>query len=136
MTRRPIAVLSTIVATVTLSPLFLFSCLLGFLASKYIAGSTIGEQGKLKSIVIPFRKWGIHIHHWLYSLFLMSLSTTTGIYFLTPTVSYGLLGGLVFQGIYCYSDWHVIVTSRHKNSTEERSVTKITEDHVESISSR
>ena len=124
MIRRPISILSTIVATSMLGLLFLLSMLLSFLASRFVAGRAVGEQGKLKSIVIPFRKWSLHIHHWLYSLFLMSLSAATGMYFLTPTISYGLLGGLVFQGIYCYRDWHVIVTGKHQNSAEERSVTK------------
>lgn len=135
MTRRPIAVLSTIVATIMLGPLFLLSWLLGFLTSRYTAGNAVGEQGKLKSIVIPFRKWTIHIHHWLYSLFLMGLSATTGMYFLTPTINYGLLGGLVFQGIYCYSDWHVIVTSRQQNSAGEPLVTKTGQGHLKTTSS-
>jgi len=86
---------------------------IGFLASKYIAGKSVGERGKVKSIVIPLRKWGVHLHHWLYSVFLMSLSFTTGIHFLTPEVTYGLLSGLVFQGVYCYGDWHIILVSRH-----------------------
>ncbi len=122
MKKKPIAVLSTIIATTTFGPLFLLSWLLGFLSSKYIAGGAVGEKGKLKSIVIPFVKWSIHLHHWLYSLFLMSFSATTGMYFLAPAISYGFLGGLVFQGIYCYSDWRVIVISRHQNRAKERLV--------------
>ena len=53
---------------------------------------------------------------------LVSLSFTTGMHFLTPEITYGLLGGLVFQGIYCYGDWHVILVSRHQTSVKERSV--------------
>jgi hypothetical protein len=102
--------------------LFLLSWLIGFLASKYMAGKSVGERGKVRSVVIPLRRWGVHLHHWLYSLFLISLSFTTGMHFLTPEITYGLLGGLVFQGIYCYGDWHVILVSRHQTRAGEHSV--------------
>ena len=78
------------------------------MVSKYTAGKTAGEPGKVRSHVIPFRKWGFHLHHWLYSLCLIELSLITGIYILTPAITYGLLGGLVFQGICCYRDWYAI----------------------------
>ena len=119
MKKRLIAILSTIVATITLGYLFLLSWLIGFLASKYAAGKSAGEPGKLRSLVIPLRKWGIHLHHWLYSLCLIGLSCITGMYFLTPAITYGLFGGSIFQGIYCYSDWHVILMRRHKIRARE-----------------
>ena len=122
MKKGLVAILSTIVATIMLGYLFFLSWLLGVLASKYVAGKSAGERGKVRSIIIPFRKWGIHLHHWLYSLCLVSLSSITGIHFLTPTITYGLLGGLVFQGIYCYGDWHVILISRHQTRVKECSV--------------
>ena len=84
-----------------------------FLASKLVAGKSVSKRGKLKSIVIPIQKWGIHLHHWLYSLLLIILSSVTGMHFVSPEVTYGLLGGLVFQGIYCYGDWHVILINRN-----------------------
>ncbi|MFC1962367.1 hypothetical protein ACFLWN_04955, partial [Chloroflexota bacterium] len=62
------------------------------------------------------------LHHWLYSLFLASLSFTTGMHFLSPEITYGLLGGLVFQGIYCYGDWHVVLVRRQQPGMKESSV--------------
>ncbi len=121
MKTRLFAILSTVVFAIMLGYLFLLSGLIGFLASKYVAGKSVGERGKLRSVVIPLRRWGVHLHHWLYSLFLISLSFTTGMHFLTPEITYGLLGGLVFQGIYCYGDWHVILVSRHQIRAGERS---------------
>jgi len=117
-----VAILSIIVAAIVLGYLFFLSWLSGFLVSKYTAGKSVGEPGKIRSIVIPFRKWVIHLHHWLYSLCLIGLSFTTGIYFLTPTITYGWLGGLVFQGIYCYSDWHVILIGRNQTRAGENLV--------------
>ena len=122
MKKRLFAILSTLVFAIMLGYLFLLSWLIGFLASKYVAGKSVGERGKVRSVVIPLRRWGVHLHHWLYSLFLISLSFTTGMHFLTPEITYGLLGGLVFQGIYCYGDWHVILVSRHQNRARGQSV--------------
>jgi hypothetical protein len=114
MKKKFVTILITIVAGIWLGYLFLLTCLLGFLASKYVAGGTSGEKGRIGSIIIPFRRWAIHLHHWLYSLGLMGLSSAIGLYLLSPTVTYGLLGGSVFQGIYCYNDWHIIAISRYK----------------------
>ena len=119
MKKKLVTILLTIAATIMLGYLFLLSWLLGFLATKHVAGKSVGEQGKVRSVIIPFiRGWGIHLHHWLYSLGLIGFSSATGIHFLTPTITYGLLGGLVFQGIYCYSDWHVILNKRTPNKSE------------------
>ena len=122
MKKRLLVILSTVVFTIMLGYLFLLSWLIGFLASKFMAGKSAGERGKIRSVVIPLRRWGIHLHHWLYSLFLIGLSFATGTHFITPEITYGLLGGLVFQGIYCYGDWHVILVSRHQPEAGERSV--------------
>ena len=114
MKSKLVAIISTVIAGFMLGYLFLLSLLIGFLASKYVAGKSTGKQGRLKSITIPFRRWRVHLHHWLYSLWLIGFSFLTGLYFLTPTITYGLLGGSAFQGVYCYGDWHIVFISRHK----------------------
>ena len=132
MKKRLISIALTVVAGISLGYLFVLSWLLGFLTSKYIAGKSSGEHGKFRSIVIPFRRWGIHLHHWLYSLGLMGLTSAIGMYFLSPTITYGLLGGSIFQGIYCYDDWHVVVVNKRqvrerphspRNNESERNIT-------------
>ena len=106
--------------SIILGYLFLLTLLLGFLATKYMAADSVGERGKIGSIVIPFIRWRIHLHHWLYSLWLIGLSSATGMYFLTPTITYGLLGGVAFQGIYSYSDWHIILIKKHQTRARDR----------------
>ena len=118
MKKKLVTILLAIVASAALGYLFFLSWLLGFLASKYVAGKSSGERGKVRSIIIPFRRWEIHLHHWIYSLCLIGISSTIGIHFLTPAITFGLLGGLAFQGIYCYNDWHVVLISRHKLQRE------------------
>ena len=119
MKKKLVVILSTIAMSITLGYLFFLSLLIGFLATKYMAAESVGERGKIRSIVIPFIRWRIHLHHWLYSLWLIGLSSATGIHFLTPTITYGLLGGVAFQGIYSYSDWHVILSSKHKTRVKD-----------------
>ena len=113
MKKKIVTILLTVAAGIMLGYLFLLSWLLGFLACKYMASKSVGERGKIRSIIIPFRRWKIHLHHWLCSVGLIGASFTTDISFLTPAITYGLLGGLVFQGIYCYDDWYRILISRH-----------------------
>ena len=119
MKRKLVSILSTIVPTITLGPLFILSWLLGLLASSYVAGDATGKQGKVRLIIVPFRKWGIHLHHWVYSLCLISLSLVTGIHFLSPTVTYGVLGGITFQGVYYYSDWHVVLIRKQRTTVKD-----------------
>ena len=83
MKKKLFTILSTVVFTILLGYLFLLSWLIGFLASRYVAGKSTGERGKVRSIVIPLRRWAVHLHHWLYSLFLVSISFTIGMHFST-----------------------------------------------------
>ncbi|MDY6893278.1 MAG: hypothetical protein SVO26_06160 [Chloroflexota bacterium] len=114
MKRKSIAILSIVVTSVTLGYHFFLSWLLGFVVCKYLSSKTEGEPSKVVSIIIPVGRWRLHLHHWICSLGFIGLSTTTDIYFLSPAVTYGLLGGLVFQGIYCYNDWYRIIRSRER----------------------
>ncbi len=111
---KPVTILAIIAVGIALGYLFFLSWLFGVLLCKFVSGGSTGEKGKLKSIVIPVRWRKIHLHHWLYAICLLVFSVLTGIYLLMPIVTYGFLGGLVFHGIYNYSDWHKIVVSRHE----------------------
>ena len=113
MRRRVTAVITTILAAFLFGYLFVISLFMGFLASKFIAGKSTGEKGRFNSIIIPLKKWRIHLHHWLYFLWLISISFVTGMYFIAPAITFGTLGGITFQGIYCYRDWHIILLKRN-----------------------
>jgi len=106
------AVSSLVLGALLMGYVFFLCLLLGFLASTYVAGPSAGEKGCLASVYIPFRRWRIHLHHWMYSLWLAGISAATGTCFLSPAVTYGFLGGLVFQGLYTYPDWHVVMIGR------------------------
>jgi len=112
MGRKVATILLTLVSALLFGYLFIISVAMGFLASKFFAGKSTGKRGRLNSLLIPFGKWRIHLHHWLYSLWLISISLATGMYFIAPGITYGTLGGMTFQGIYCYKDWHIIMITK------------------------
>ena len=98
-------------------PIFLgiFSCqtwFAAFLATKYLAGRTDGEQGIARSLIIPWRNYRIHLHHWLVTLIVGGVLWAKGFYILTPEAFYGVVAAVVFQGIYCYKDWYRIIRRR------------------------
>ena len=114
MKKSVLSSISIVVATVTVGYIFVFSWLAGHLAGKLGGGKEDGQTGRVKSIVIPIGKWKLHLHHWLCSLSLMSASAASGYYLFGPHVTYGFLGGLAFQGIYCYSDWHRVLIRKRR----------------------
>jgi len=116
--KRKLVFISPLLAAgiILLGYLFFVGWLLGFLLTKYMAGKTSGKQGRIKSIVIPFGNYKIHFHHWLISSGIIIFSLIINVRFLTSAVSYGVLSGSVFQGIYYYSDWHrILIARRHQN---------------------
>ncbi len=112
MKTRIFVLVSAPVAAVALGYAFLVSLALTFLVSRHVSGETAGKRGRFRSVILPLGRWQLHLHHWLYSTSLLALSLATGVHFLSPAVTYGLLGGMAFQGLYQYNDWHVIVMSR------------------------
>ncbi len=115
MKRKSICIVSLAVTSIIVGYLFFAGWLLGFVITEYMAGKTSGKQGKVRSIIIPLGKYRVHFHHWLICSGVIVLILITDMRFLASAISYGVLGGLVFQGIYCYGDWHkILITTRHQ----------------------
>ncbi|MBI4295679.1 MAG: hypothetical protein HY667_01035 [Chloroflexi bacterium] len=89
--------------------LFYVSWLVGFVTAKFGGGKQEGRSGRIKSIVLSWRRYQVHLHHWILGSLASAVCALKGFYIMSPELFYGFLGGLVFQGIYCYSDWHRIV---------------------------
>jgi len=126
--RKLVCVLLVLATSIILGYLFFVGWLLGFGLTKYMAGKTNGKQGRIRSIVIPFGRHRVHLHHWLISAGIIILSLIINVQFLASAISYGVLGGLVFQGIYCYTDWHKILITRKHQSIENAAVCTIEAD--------
>jgi len=91
-------------------PIALFSLeiylgtLLGYFSFKFFTG-------KVPSLVFNIGNYRLHFHHWLYSLVILIPALYYN-FLPFPQFSYGFLGGAIFQGIYCYQDWHKVLTRK------------------------
>ena len=116
-----LSTVSIVVASLTVGYIFVFSWIAGHLAGNLGGGKIEGQAGRVKSIVIPIgARWKLHLHHWICSLSLLTASAASGFFILGPHVTYGFLGGLAFQGIYCYSDWHRVLIRRRQLMGSDR----------------
>jgi hypothetical protein len=85
--------------------LFSFQTYFGAILGYYLAKNF---SKKVKSLVFEIKSWRLHLHHWLVCLFVLIFSL---FYDFLPFFgfSFGFLTGMIFQGIYCYNDWHKIL---------------------------
>ncbi len=77
-----------------------------------IAGYLIAKHFTVRSIKIPLGKHQLHLHHWLIAMLGLAAVLATKTYEAFPSFVLGIGGGLFFQGIYCYTDWHQIFKKR------------------------
>jgi hypothetical protein len=86
--------------------------LFGYFLTKFLAGKEPGKSGKIKSIIFNIKNWRVHLHHWLIAFGIFNVFL-----FWQPQpfsqFSLGFLGGVIFQGIYCYPDWSKILIKIH-----------------------
>jgi len=110
---RALLIIGILPAGFTLGYLFYLGCAAGFLISKFCGGAESGIQGRVRSIIIPLRTHELHLHHWLLSVVATVASAMQGFFLIAPGLFYGILGGLILQGILCYEDWHRILKRRN-----------------------
>ena len=120
MKRKFFSVASVAFACLTFGYLFFISWLPSYLVCKYLSANEVGQRSRVKSIIIPLGRWKMHLHHWICSLGIAGLCTTTGYYLINPAMTYGVLGGLAFQGVYCYSDWNRVLFRSRRYFSKRR----------------
>lgn len=88
-----------------------FGTVFGYFITKFLSGKQTGCPGIVRSVAFNIGDYRLHLHHWL--LGLMVLIFAVWHQFLPFShFSYGFLGGLIFQGIFCYSDWCQVLVRR------------------------
>jgi len=107
--RKKIVLVSMIVGFCFFGVLCYKSWIITFVITRCLSGRTDGKQGIVRSIIIPWRNYQLHLHHWFLALVIGGVFVVRGFYILAPEVSYGFLSAIIFQGIYCYGDWYRIV---------------------------
>lgn len=111
--KKKITLLVLLTTVIIVGYLSFISWSIGFLLAKYLGSKKVGEPGRLRSYLIPLGKYKIHLHHWLLSACAIILfALLNGADVLPSDLFYGFFGGIVFQGIYCYTDWHRILIRR------------------------
>ena len=85
------------------------SMIVGYFVARFFAGPKPNTQGRVPSLVIPFRTRKVHLHHWLLFAPVLGVLLVSHVFLFTPHVFYGFLGGVVAQGVLYYDDWASIV---------------------------
>jgi len=80
----------------------------GYFITKFFSGKKTGEPGIIKSLIFNIRHYRFHFHHWLIGLVILTYAFLSNSFSLSY-FSFGLVGGLIFQGIYSYSDWKKVI---------------------------
>lgn len=87
----------------------------GYFLGKFLSGEKTGQSGVIRSIVLNFGNYRLHLHHWILSLGVLIFNFLTSFSFPFPQFSLSLLGGFAIQGIICYSDWYKILIRIRNN---------------------
>lgn len=109
------------------------SGLLGFITGKFGAGKKAGIPGRIRSVVIPWREYQLHLHHWMLMGVAIVICSVTGFYIFSQQIFFGFMSGLLVQGVYCYDDWNRILKLKVKPAIEDLGLVKTSaEDLVQS----
>ena len=89
---------------------------MGYFVARIFSGKEAGQTGKIKSVIFHWGNYRLHLHHWFLGfatvLFALILDYS---FFDYGKFSYSFLGGLIFQGIFCYCDWKKIIVKKKKH---------------------
>ena len=111
--RKKIVLVSLIAGFCFFGVLCYKSWIITFVITKCLSGRTAGKQGIVRSIIIPWRNYQLHLHHWFLALVISGVFAVKSFYILAPEISYGILSAIIFQGIYYYGDWYRIIKRKN-----------------------
>jgi hypothetical protein len=110
--RKKIVLISLIAGFCFCGVLCYKTWIIAFVITKCLSGRTDGKPGIVKSIIIPWRDYQFHFHHWFIALIIGGICFVKGFYIMAPQISFGFLSAVIFQGIYCYGDWYRLIKRR------------------------
>jgi hypothetical protein len=114
--RKKIVLISLIAGLFFFGVLCYKAWIAAFVVTKLLSGHTDGKQGIIKSIIIPWGNYQLHLHHWFLVFVIGAIFTATSLSIPTPEVFYGSLSAIIFQGIYCYEDWYRIIEKKERSA--------------------
>jgi Kef-type K+ transport system membrane component KefB len=92
--------------------IFSFQIYFGAILGYYLAKNF---SKRFRSLIFEIKNWRFHLHHWLVCS-LVLISSFFFDFLSLPNFVLGFLGGMIFQGIYCYDDWHKILIKTKRPS--------------------
>lgn len=81
----------------------------GYFLARWGGSKKAGMSGRIKSIKLKIGKYHFHFHHWLVGLSLLFLGIFDVIPLLKEAIFQGVIIGVIFQGIFDYSDWYKVI---------------------------
>jgi len=103
----------TAIFSVWFSIVFALGIFVGYI-STYFGHKKITNNGVKNSVVISLGKWKIHFHHWLMGSVALLSVYISGLIEVIPKIFVGIVGGVVFHGLYLYDNWHKIIIKKSK----------------------
>jgi hypothetical protein len=82
---------------------------IGYIGALVLAGKETGTEGIVRSLKFDMGRYRVHLHHWVLGLGVIPLAVHYNFAFFSDQLVVGIMGGLAFQGIACYKDWHKVL---------------------------
>lgn len=96
---------------------FLIGSFIGFVAAHTASGKHEGQEGRLRSLTFQCKGRTVHLHHWLLSSTLISISIIAHVY---SAFTLGILSAVAAQGL-SYKDRFRLIY-KQKRAPERRQV--------------
>ena len=90
---------TAIIASLYGSLVFAFGAAIGYITGHIFCKKYI-ETGRVKMTIFNFKKWEVHLHHWLTAGAIILSAYLFGFIGSIPVIFLGALGGLVFHDIH------------------------------------
>jgi len=90
-----------------------FGAIFGYLLGKIFSGQETGKGGIMKSLAFEIGNYRLHLHHWFVTLTVLVSIIIFNFSLPFPQFIWGVGGGLILQGVTCYSDWSRIIIRKH-----------------------
>lgn len=83
--------------------------LFGYLLADWGGGGGVAAAGRVGSIIFQIGGYYFHLHHWLIAIALFLLGIFNILPFFKKTIPQGMIIGIIFHGVFDYSDWYEVI---------------------------
>ena len=91
-----------------------FDALAGYFAARFIAGKTMGQKGRIKSLRVHVKRdWVVHFHHWFFSILIIGAFLWADV---QSTLAYAFFTGSAIHGL-TYPDFYKLVYKHSQSSS-------------------